>query len=227
MCYLLLLVFFLCLSFLSVWLICVSACSSSLGSSYMGFSVLPKLECFLYHVRDIFSYNTFKYLLSPFSFFSTSENESCSVMSDSLLPHGLYSPWNSPGQNTGGFPFSRGSPQPRDWTQVSHIVGGFFTSWATREAKEYWSGQPIPSPGDLPNLGTEPGFPALQGDSLPTELSGKPYSTQKPYNTQQVSFWDPYKCWSIQYCHRGLWDCLRFFSFFILFCGSDFHHSVF
>ena len=27
--------------------------------------------------------------------------ESCSVMSDSLWPHGLYSPWNSPGQNTG------------------------------------------------------------------------------------------------------------------------------
>ena len=28
-------------------------------------------------------------------------SESCSVMSDSLRPHGLYSPWNSPGQNTG------------------------------------------------------------------------------------------------------------------------------
>ena len=32
------------------------------------------------------------------------------------------------------FPFSRGSSQLRDWTQVSHIAGGFFTSWATREA---------------------------------------------------------------------------------------------
>ena len=31
----------------------------------------------------------------------TEWNESCSVMSDSLRPHGLYSPWNSPGQNTG------------------------------------------------------------------------------------------------------------------------------
>ena len=29
------------------------------------------------------------------------EHESGSVMSDSLRPHGLYSPWNSPGQNTG------------------------------------------------------------------------------------------------------------------------------
>ena len=31
-------------------------------------------------------------------------------------------------------PSSRGSSQPRDWTQVSHIAGGFLTVWATREA---------------------------------------------------------------------------------------------
>ena len=30
-------------------------------------------------------------------------------------------------------PFSRGSYQPRDWTLVSCIAGGFFTSWDTRE----------------------------------------------------------------------------------------------
>ena len=34
----------------------------------------------------------------------------------------------------------------------------------------YWSGLPFPSPGHLPNSGIEPGFPALQADSLPTEL---------------------------------------------------------
>ena len=33
------------------------------------------------------------------------------------------------------FPFSRGSSQPRDWTQVSSTAGGIFTSWATREAQ--------------------------------------------------------------------------------------------
>ena len=32
-------------------------------------------------------------------------------------------------------PFSRRSSQPRDGTQVSHIAGGFFTSWVTREAQ--------------------------------------------------------------------------------------------
>ena len=91
---------------------------------------------------------------------SESESESHSVPSDSLQPHGLSSPWNSPGQNTGvgslsllqgifptqglnpgllhckqilyqlshkgsprilewvAYAFSRGSSQPRNWTQV-------------------------------------------------------------------------------------------------------------
>ena len=31
-------------------------------------------------------------------------------------------------------PFFGGSSQASDRTQVSHIAGGFFTSWATREA---------------------------------------------------------------------------------------------
>ena len=39
--------------------------------------------------------------------------------------------------------------------------------------QEYWSGLPFASPGDLPDLGIEPGSPALQADSLPTELQGK------------------------------------------------------
>ena len=39
--------------------------------------------------------------------------------------------------------------------------------------QEYWSRQPIPSPGDLPDPGIEPGSPALQVDSLPDELPGK------------------------------------------------------
>ena len=72
-------------------------------------------------------------------------SESHSVLSDSLQPHGLYrlySPWNSLGQSTGVGTCSllQRSSQPRDQTQVSTIAGGFFTSWATKEAQEYWSG---------------------------------------------------------------------------------------
>ena len=37
------------------------------------------------------------------------------------------------------FPFSRGSSQPRDWPQVSHIGGRFFTTWATKEAHHFSS----------------------------------------------------------------------------------------
>ena len=104
------------------------------------------------------------------------ESESHSVMSNSLRPHGLYSPWNSPGQNAGvgslsllqgifptqgsnpgllhsgqilyqlshqGIPrilewvacaFSSRSSRPSNPTGVSSIAGGFFTSWAPREA---------------------------------------------------------------------------------------------
>ena len=36
--------------------------------------------------------------------------------------------------------------------------------------QEYWSGLPFPSPRGLPDPGIEPGCPALQADSLPSEL---------------------------------------------------------
>ena len=38
------------------------------------------------------------------------------------------------------FPFSRGSSQPRDQTQVSRTAGGFLTSWAAREPKNTGAG---------------------------------------------------------------------------------------
>ena len=40
--------------------------------------------------------------------------------------------------------------------------------------QEYWSGLPCPPPGDLPNPGIQPRFPALQADSLPSVPPGKP-----------------------------------------------------
>ena len=59
----------------------------------------------------------------------------------------------------------------------------FETPWAiTHQAplsmgfprQEYWSGLPIPSPGDPPDPRIEPGSPTLQADALPSEPSGKP-----------------------------------------------------
>ena len=41
--------------------------------------------------------------------------------------------------------------------------------------QEYWSGFPFPSPGDLPNPGVEPRFPALEANALTSEPPGKSF----------------------------------------------------
>ena len=46
--------------------------------------------------------------------------------------------------------------------------------------QDYWSKQPVPSPGDLPDLGIEPVCPTLEAYSLPSEPLGKPMN---PRNT--------------------------------------------
>ena len=55
---------------------------------------------------------------------------------------------------------------PMDYSLPGSSVHGF-------SRQEYWSGLPFPSPEDLPESGTEPGFPALQADSLPSGPPGK------------------------------------------------------
>ena len=61
--------------------------------------------------------------VNSFTYFNR-ESKSCSVMSDSWQPHGLYSPWNSPGQNIGVHSHSLlQGIEPRS----THIAGGFFT----------------------------------------------------------------------------------------------------
>ena len=113
----------------------------------------------------------------PIPYILTCAVLSHSVMSNSLWSHGLQSMefYRSRIPDWAAYPFSRGSSQSRDQTQVSRIAGRFFTSWATRKAQEYWSGLPCPPPGDLPNPGIKPRSPALQENSLPFEPRGKPY----------------------------------------------------
>ena len=58
-----------------------------------------------------------------------------------------------------------------DWWTVAHqapLSMGF-------SRQKHWSGLLFPSPGDLPSPGIEPGLPAPQADSLPTELPAKPW----------------------------------------------------
>ena len=105
------------------------------------------------------------------------ESESHSVMSDSLQTHGLYSPWNSPGQNTGVGNFSLlqgifptqgsnpGLPLCRQILyQMSHKGNPRIMEWIA---------YPFSNGSSQPRNRIELGSPALQADSLPTDLPGK------------------------------------------------------
>ena len=130
-------------------------------------------------------------------------------MSDCLQPHGLYvhGILQARKMQWVPIPFSSRSFQPRDWTQVSHTAGRFLTIWASREAQEYWSGSPTPSPRDLPNPGIEPGSPVLQVDSLPAELQGKPLWWDITYLIRQAAL----KI-AIPYNGKDIWNLYLWFS---------------
>ena len=120
----------------------------------------------------------------PFTF-CHSESESCSVVSNSLRPHGLINPWNLPGQNTGVgslsllqsiFPTQGSNPGLPHCRQIlyhlSHEESPRILEWVAYH---------FSSRSSRPRM--EPGSPALQADSLPTELSGKPLVTVNGINS--------------------------------------------
>ena len=71
-------------------------------------------------------------MIHPYGYSEVKVTQSCSTLCDPMdcIAHGILQArileWVA-------FPFSRGSSQPRDQTQVSHIAGGFLTSLAIRE----------------------------------------------------------------------------------------------
>ena len=120
--------------------------SDYISAQYEVFFLFSQLQYNLIHSAD-------RHL---FSSSYESENESCSVMSNSLQPHGLYNPWNSPGHNTGVgslsllqviFP-TKGSnsglphcgqilyPLSQKWSPriLEWVASRFFTNSAVREA---------------------------------------------------------------------------------------------
>ena len=100
------------------------------------------------------------------------------------------------------FPFSRGSSQPRDRTSVSHIAGGFFTSWATRKPSKrtphsndpFWT---FPSPPRHTVCRPEGCHHSASSQSpLIVTSHGnssfpKPQTTLALAPTLQCSFWSP------------------------------------
>ena len=107
-----------------------------MGSSWLGFPALAGRFFTVWATREAPSFG---------GHHTNSWRVSCAVVSDSLQPHGLYSP---PGSSVQGIfqarilewvaiPFSRGSSWPRNQIQVFRIAGRLFTVWATRKAEAY------------------------------------------------------------------------------------------
>ena len=92
-----------------------------------------------YIVHGILQARILEWVTVPFSRGSSQLRDwtqiSCST-ADSLPAESTGKPKNAGGV---AYPFTRGSSWPTNWTQVSCTAGGFFTSWATREALTWWS----------------------------------------------------------------------------------------
>ena len=87
-------------------------------------------------------------------------------------PHGLYSPWNSPGQNTGVSSLSllQGDlPDPGIEPRSPTLQADSFPAEQPGKPKNTGVGSLSLLQEDLPNPGIEPRSPELQADSFPAE----------------------------------------------------------
>ena len=85
-------------------------------------------------------------------------------------------------------PFSRESSQPREQTQVSHISGRLFTSGAKGSPSiQGVLAYSFSSRSSRPRNQT--GGPALQADSLPAKLPGKPPNDDAHYEPARSRTW--------------------------------------
>ena len=102
--------------------------------------------------------------------------ESHSAVSDSLRPHGLYSPWNSPGQNTGVgslsllqgiFPIQGSNPSLSHCRQILHQLShkgspcniiAYFKSCKLIYGRRKWQPTPVFLPGESHGKGSLAGY---------------------------------------------------------------------
>ena len=116
------------------------------------------------------------------------ESESRLVMSNSLQPHELYSPWDSPIQSTR--------------VASCFLLQGIFPTQGLNPGLLQCG-----RPGFNPNTGIEPRSPTLRADSLPAEPPGKPKNTgvdslsllQRIFLTQESN-------WSLLHCRWILYQ---------------------
>ena len=187
--------------------------SSSVYSCHLFLISSPSVRSipFLSFIVPIFAWNVplvsliflRKYQVFPILLFSSislhwslrkekSESERHSVVSNSLWPHGLYSPWNSPGQNTGVgsysllqriFPTQGSNPGRPHCRQILYQL-----SQNGNPRILEWVAYPFSSGSSQPRNWTM--SPALQADSLPAEPQGKPRSLRKAFLSLLAILWN-------------------------------------
>ena len=83
---------------------------------------------------------------------------------------------------------------------------GLHSSW-NFSRPECRSGQPFPSPGDLPNPGIEPRSAALPSDSIPAEPPGKPKNTEESSLSLLQGIFPPQESnWGLLNCRQILYQ---------------------
>ena len=143
---------------------------------------------FLWIIDGVFILHLEQLFMIPWS--EVKVAQSCPTLWDPMD----YSPWNSPGQNTGVgshsllqgiFPTQGSNPGLSNCRQILYQLSH--------------KGSPrIPecvalSPEEIPDPGIELGSPALQEDSLPTDLWGKPYQNKYLATICSTSKWEEVK----------------------------------
>jgi len=149
-----------------------------------------------------------------------------------MQPTRLLCPWNPPGKNAGVgchfllqgiFLTQKSNLHLLHWQEDSlpkYHLGNPFLSCEVKVTQSQWTlcnpmdchgilqarileWVAVPSPGVLPNPGTEPRSPALQADSIPAEPLGKP----KNSGVGSLSLLQ--RIFLTQESNQGLWHCGR------------------
>ena len=136
-------------------------------------------------------------------------------MSDSLWPHGLYDPWNSPGQNTGvgSLPFSTGSSQLRDQTQVSTLQVDSLTIQPPGKPKNTGVGSLSLLQGIFPTQGSNQGLLHCRWILYQPSTQGSPALTNRTTETlsccRQPSTLQPLRAHRVLPAGRRQWPHLH------------------
>ena len=131
-------------------------------------------------------------------------------MSNSLQPHGLCSPWNFPGQNTGvgSLALTSGDlPNPGIEFRSPALQADSLPAEPQGKPKSTGVGSLALTLGDFPDPGIKSRSPALQADSLPAEPQGETKSTgvgrlsllQQVFLTQEFN-------WGLLHCRWILYQ---------------------